>query len=126
MPYVFDKLKFTLGGINEPAESDLLTIKPSTPVDETPWPHQMFYSSGGYRWELVKQFTASTKEQYEKANDSSNVNQPIYPPKPSAEWVGKKYGYRSAHLQKMIIDPWGLPSEYSLVEWWLECRPLST
>lgn len=126
VPYVFDKLKFTLGGINEPAESDLLTIKPSTPVDETPWPHQMFYSSDGYRWELVKQLTASTKEQYEKANDSSNVNQPIYPPKPSAEWVGKKYGYRSAHLQKMIIDPWGLPSEYSLVEWWLECRPLST
>lgn len=124
VPYMFDKLKFTLGGKNDPTESELLTITPSEPQDTTPWPYQMFYYSTGYYWKVVTQKTTCTKEEYEAAGDAANVNVPIYPPVPSAEYVGQKYGYRSAHLQRNIFDLWDLPGEYNLIEWWLECSPL--
>lgn len=84
----------------------------------------MFYYSTGYYWKVVTRKTACTKEEYEAANDAANVNVPIYPPVPSAEFVGQKYGYRSAHLQRSIFDLWDLPGEYNLIEWWLECSPL--
>lgn len=124
VPYMFDKLKFTLGGKNEPTESELLTITPTEPQDTAPSPYQMFFYSADYRWELVIQKTVCTKEDYEAAQDAANVNVPIYPPVPSAEYVGQKYGYKSAHLYRNILDLWDLPGEYSLLEWWLECRPL--
>lgn len=126
VPYMFDKLKFTLGGKNDPIESELLTITPSLPTDNAPWPYQLFGDSSPYYWVLEKKATACSKEEYETANDAANVNQAIYPPPPSAEYVGKQYGKKSAHLAKAAIDFWGLPGDYSLLEWWLECRPLQS
>lgn len=123
--YMFDKLRFTLGAQGQPAESELLTVVPSTPTDNAPKPEEMFRTSKDYYWKLVTQVSETTKDDFDGAADHDNTKVVIYPPLPTADMVGQKYGYNCAHLEGGgYVGLKLLPYDYTLLEWWLECCPL--
>lgn len=121
VPYMFDKLKFTLGGKNEPTESDLLTISPSHPTDLTPSITLMLNQAKGY-WSLEYSVTECTKEEWQQnEGDISKMFNVIYPPLPSAEYVGKKYGLLTFHTRKATFGTLVFPNDYNKVSVWLNC-----
>lgn len=126
--FFFNKLKFTLGGKNEPVESQLYTIAPMQPVINAPMVNQQLKAMDTpYKWVGHEKQTEVSSSDYENAGlDKNRTFTTIYPPIPSAEYLGKPYGkqisytsQKTRHASFWRHSKW----KYTRTEVWLECVP---
>ena len=124
----FNKLKFTLGGKNEPVESQLYTIALMQPVINAPMINQQLKAMDTpYKWVGHEKQTEVSSSDYENAGlDKNRTFTTIYPPIPSAEYLGKPYGkqvsftsQKTRHASFWRHSKW----KYTRTEVWLECVP---
>lgn len=124
----FNKLKFTLGGKNEPVESELYTIALMQPVINAPMVNQQLKAMDTpYKWVGHEKQTEVSSSDYENAGlDKNRTFTTIYPPIPSAEYLGKPYGkqisytsQKTRHASFWRHSKW----KYTRTEVWLECVP---
>lgn len=126
--FFFNKLKFTLGGKNEPVESQLYTIALMQPVINAPMVNQQLKAMDTpYKWVGHEKQTEVSSSDYENAGlDKNRTFTTIYPPIPSAEYLGKPYGkqisytsQKTRHASFWRHSKW----KYTRTEVWLECVP---
>ena len=124
----FNKLKFTLGGKNEPVESELYTIALMQPVINAPMVNQQLKGMDTpYKWVGHEKQAEVSSSDYENAGlDKNRTFTTIYPPIPSAEYLGKPYGkqisytsQKTRHASFWRHSKW----KYTRIEVWLECVP---
>ena len=124
----FNKLKFTLGGKNEPVESQLYTIALMQPVINAPMVNQQLKAMDTpYKWVGHEKQAEVSSSDYENAGlDKNRTFTTIYPPIPSAEYLGKPYGkqisytsQKTRHASFWRHSKW----KYTRTEVWLECVP---
>ena len=128
--FFFNKLKFTLGGKSEPTESELRTIALTTPVNEAESLEDMMPAmTCKYQWLGFEETVEVSENDYKKSgNDQDRTFKIIYPPLPSAEYVGKKYGLQKSYVsQKTRHATMFRHSKwvYHCTTVWLECIPIS-
>ena len=124
--FFFNKLKFTLGGKSEPTESELRTIALTTPIEEADRLIDVMPAmSCQYKWVGHEKTVEATKDAYEKSGgDKDRTFKIIYPPLPSAEYVGQKYGLQKSYVsQKTRHATMFRHSKwvYHCTTAWLEC-----
>jgi len=126
--FFFNKLKFTLGGKNEPVESQLYTIALMQPVINAPMVNQQLKAMDTlYKWVGHEKQTEVSSSDYENAGlDKNRTFTTIYPPIPSAKYLGKPYGkqisytsQKTRHASFWRHSKW----KYTRTEVWLECVP---
>jgi hypothetical protein len=126
--FFFNKLKFTLGGKNEPVESQLYTIALMQPVINAPMVNQQLKAMDTpYKWVGHEKQAEVSSSDYENAGlDKNRTFTTIYPPIPSAEYLGKPYGkqisytsQKTRHASFWRHSKW----KYTRTEVWLECVP---
>lgn len=124
--FFFNKLKFTLGGKSEPTESELRTIALTTPINEAERMTDVMPAlSCQYRWVGHEETVEVTGSEYENSGDDKDRTfKIIYPPLPSAEYVGQKYGLqktfvsqKTRHATMFRHSKW----VYHCTTTWLEC-----
>lgn len=128
--FFFNKLKFTLGGKSEPTESELRTIALTTPVNEAESLEDLMPAmTCKYQWLGFEETVEVSENDYKKSgNDQDRTFKVIYPPLPSAEYVGKKYGLQKSYVsQKTRHATMFRHSKwvYHCTTVWLECVPIS-
>lgn len=126
--FLFSKLKFTLGGKNEPVESELLTISLMEPVISAPViTEQLTAMNATYKWVGHETQTEVSSDAYHNSGlDKDRTFTTIYPPVPSAEYAGKPYGKQSSFTsQKVRHGSFWRHSKwkYTRTDVWLECVP---
>lgn len=124
--FFFNKLKFTLGGKSEPAESELRTIALTTPIHEAlRMIDVMPAMSCRYKWVGHEETVEVSESAYNNSGDDKDRTfKIIYPPLPSAEYVGQKYGLQKAYIsQKTRHATMFRHSKwvYHCTTAWLEC-----
>lgn len=129
VPFLFNKLKFTLGGKNEPVESELYTVSLMQPAISAPTINEQLKAMDvKYKWVGKEIQTSVSWEEYSSANDERNKTfVTIYPPLPSADYVGKQYGKQRSYTERITKKGgWFRHGryEYTRTEVWLECVPL--
>ena len=126
--FFFNKLKFTLGGKNEPVESQLYTIALMQPVINAPMVNQQLKAMDTpYKWVGHEKQAEVSSSDYENAGlDKNRTFTTIYPPIPSAEYLGKPYGkqisytsQKTRHASFWRHSKW----KYTRTEVWLDCVP---
>jgi hypothetical protein len=127
-PFFFNKLKFTLGGKNEPIESEFKTISLMEPIVEAPKIQDILVNMvAEYKWVPKVTQEHVSREAYETSGkDKDRTFVTIYPPLPSKEFVGKKYGLQTSFTSKMLWDSsfWNHSEwEFTRTTVWLECVP---
>lgn len=128
--FFFNKLKFTLGGKSEPTESELRTIALTTPINEAESLEDLMPAmTCKYQWLGFEETVEVSENDYKKSgNDQNRTFKVIYPPLPSAEYVGKKYGLQKSYVsQKTRHATMFRHSKwvYHCTTVWLECVPIS-
>lgn len=128
--FFFNKLKFTLGGKSEPTESELRTIALTTPINEAESLEDLMPAmTCKYQWLGFEETVEVSENDYKKSgNDQDRTFKVIYPPLPSAEYVGKKYGLQKSYVsQKTRHATMFRHSKwvYHCTTVWLECVPIS-
>ena len=127
--FFFNKLKFTLGGKSEPTESELRTIALTTPIHEALRMIDVMPAlSCGYRWVGHEETVEVSGSEYENSGDDKDRTfKIIYPPLPSAEYVGQKYGLqktfvsqKTRHATMFRHSKW----VYHCTTTWLECEKI--
>lgn len=98
--FFFNKLKFSLGGKDEPIESEMLTIALTDPVAESKHITEMLpMMDVKYKWVGKVQETEVTKDAYNNSGfEKDRTFTVVYPPTPTAEWVGKEYGKQTSYM----------------------------
>lgn len=128
--FFFNKLKFTLGGKSEPTESELRTIALTTPVNEAESLETVMPAMGcKYQWLGFEETVEVSEDDYRHSGDDQDRTfKIIYPPLPSAEYVGKKYGLQKSfvsqktrHATMFRHSKW----IYHCTTVWLECISIS-
>lgn len=128
--FFFNKLKFTLGGKSEPTESELRTIALTTPVSEAKSLEAVMPAMNcKYEWIGFEETVEVSKGDYWNSGDNRDRTfKIIYPPLPSAEYVGQKYGLQKSYVsQKTRHATMFRHSKwvYHCTTVWLECIPIS-
>lgn len=127
--FFFNKLKFTLGGKSEPTESELRAIALTTPIHEASRMIDVMPAlSCGYRWVGHEETVEVSGSEYENSGDDKDRTfKIIYPPLPSAEYVGQKYGLqktfvsqKTRHATMFRHSKW----VYHCTTTWLECEKI--
>ena len=124
--FFFNKLKFTLGGKSEPTESELLSTSLTTPIEEAKTLEEMMPAmTCGYKW-VGKETTmeVSSSDYDHSGTDKDRTFKTIYPPLPSAAYVGQKYGLQKSYVsQKTRHATMFRHSKwiYHCITTWLEC-----
>ena len=127
--FFFNKLKFTLGGKSEPTESELRTIALTTPIHEASRMIDVMPAlSCGYRGVGHEETVEVSGSEYENSGDDKDRTfKIIYPPLPSAEYVGQKYGLqktfvsqKTRHATMFRHSKW----VYHCTTTWLECEKI--
>ena len=127
--FFFNKLKFTLGGKSEPTESELRTIALTTPINEAERMADVMPAlSCQYRWVGHEETVEVSGSVYENSGDDKDRTfKIIYPPLPSAEYVGQKYGLqktfvsqKTRHATMFRHSKW----VYHCTTTWLECEKI--
>ena len=129
VPFFFNKLKFTLGGKNEPVESELYTVSLMEPTITAPTINEQLKAMDvKYKWVGKEKRTSVTWEEYKAADRERNKTfVTVYPPLPSAEYVGVQYGKQRSYTERITRKGgWFRHGEYEYTrtEVWLECVPL--
>ena len=124
--FFFNKLKFTLGGKSEPAESELRTIALTTPIHEASRMIDVMPAmSCRYKWVGHEETVEVSESAYNNSGDDKDRTfKIIYPPLPSAEYVGQKYGLQKSYVsQKTRHATMFRHSKwvYHCTTAWLEC-----
>ncbi len=127
VPFFFNKLKFTLGGKNAPVESELLTVALNEPVDTCPATATFFpMMDTGYRWVGRSRQTEVSESDYDNSGEDKNRTfNVIYPPVPSAQYVGRKFNLQTSFTSHKVRhhtvfrhSKWA----YTRTDVWLECE----
>ena len=127
--FFFNKLKFTLGGKSEPAESELRTIALTTPIHEASRMIDVMPAmSCRYKWVGHEETVEVSESAYNNSGDDKDRTfKIIYPPLPSAEYVGQKYGLqktfvsqKTRHATMFRHSKW----VYHCTTTWLECEKI--
>jgi hypothetical protein len=127
--FFFNKLKFTLGGKSEPTESELRTIALTTPIHEASRMIDVMPAlSCGYKWVGHEETVEVSESAYNNSGDDKDRTfKIIYPPLPSAEYVGQKYGLqktfvsqKTRHATMFRHSKW----VYHCTTTWLECEKI--
>lgn len=108
VPFVFNKLKFTLGGKNEPVESELRTIVPGEPLSNAPLLADMMpRMKSRYAWVARYDVREVSKEEFFAAAANRDKRPAtFYPPTPSEEWAKKTAAGEQLFLDvNFIIQP---------------------
>ena len=124
--FFFNKLKFTLGGKSEPTESELRTIALTTPIHEASRMIDIMPAmSCRYEWVGHEETVEVSESAYNNSGDDKDRTfKIIYPPLPSAEYVGQKYGLQKSYVsQKTRHATMFRHSKwvYHCTTAWLEC-----
>lgn len=124
--FFFDKLKFVLGGKNEPVESELRTVALMEPIISAPViTDQLTAMNARYKWVGHEQQTEVSGEEYENSGPNKDRTfVTVYPPIPSAEWVGREYGRQSSFTSQKIKHAtfWRHSKwKFTRTDVWLEC-----
>ena len=100
--FFFNKLKFTLGGKSEPTESELRTIALTTPVSEAKRLEAIMPAMNcKYEWLGFEETVEVSEGDYWNSGDNRDRTfKIIYPPLPSAEYVGQKYGLQKSYVSQ--------------------------
>lgn len=127
--FFFNKLKFTLGGKSEPTESELRIIALTTPIHEASRMIDVMPAlSCGYKWVGHEETVEVSESAYNNSGDDKDRTfKIIYPPLPSAEYVGQKYGLqktfvsqKTRHATMFRHSKW----VYHCTTTWLECEKI--
>lgn len=129
IPFFFNKLKFVLGGKNEPVESELRTISPMEPSNYAPLlQDQLPAMNASYKWVGKSLETEVTDVDYNNSGlDKDRTFTTIYPPLPSAEFEVSTYGkyaLQKSFTSQLVRKPsfWHHSKyKYTKTEVWLEC-----
>lgn len=102
--FFFNKLKFTLGGKDEPVESEMQTTTMTAPVVNAPDIFDtMPMMATPLRWVGEIRVEEVSRAEYDNAGfDKERTFKIIYPPLPTEEWVGKKYAEQTSVTEKMV------------------------
>ena len=102
-PFIFNKLKFTLGGKEEPVESEMRSVTLTTPVVKAASTEDLLpMMKSRYRWVGKVSTENSTYSAWANSGpDKERTFKTIYPPLPTAEWVGKQYGMQTSYTERM-------------------------
>lgn len=124
--FFFNKLKFTLGGKSEPTESELRTIALTTPIHEASRMIDVMPAMRcRYEWVGHEETVEVSESAYNNSGDDKDRTfKIIYPPLPSAEYVGQKYGLQKSYVsQKTRHATMFRHSKwvYHCTTAWLEC-----
>lgn len=124
--FFFNKLKFTLGGKSEPAESELLSTSLTTPIKEAKTLEEMMPAMAcEYKWVGKENTVEVSSDDYEySGSDKDRTFKTIYPPLPSAEYVGQKYGLQKSYVSQKIRHATMFRHSkwvYHCTTTWLEC-----
>ena len=124
--FFFNKLKFSVGGKGEPAESELRTIALTTPIHEASRMIDVMPAmSCRYKWVGHEETVEVSESAYNNSGDDKDRTfKIIYPPLPSAEYVGQKYGLQKSYVsQKTRHATMFRHSKwvYHCTTAWLEC-----
>ena len=134
--FLINKLKFTVGGKDEPEETSLLTLTmvddPSVAATVT---ESLPMMTAEYHWELRSDETTiewwfAGREEDTPYHSDGEFHSTVYPPLPSADLVGQPYGEQTTYT--LISDDyswrehdgmWGLWHQafYRQTKVWLEC-----
>lgn len=79
---LIDKLKYSIGGKNEPIESELLTVSIYEPADHAPKESERFPDTI-YEWRMKKSVADVSQAEYESALNVGDSLPAIYPPPPT-------------------------------------------
>lgn len=128
--FLLNKLKFTLGGKDEPQESQLLTAglyhDAEGSISQPPAVSDMLpMMTTEYKWvghQTVEESDATT---YNNSGvDKDRTFQTVYPPVPSAEYVGQRWGEQVSYTEKQTRHSTLFRSAeyaYTKTTVWLEC-----
>lgn len=124
--FFFNKLKFTLGGKSEPTESELRTIALTTPIHKASRMIDVMPAMRcRYEWVGHEETVEVSESAYNNSGDDKDRTfKIIYPPLPSAEYVGQKYGLQKSYVsQKTRHATMFRHSKwvYHCTTAWLEC-----
>ena len=124
--FMIDKLSFVLGGKEEPTESTLRTVALTEPVSDAPALQDMQQDlNTGYVWVGRKTSVQVTESDYENAGpDKDRVFSTIYPPIPTEQMAGSRYGEQSSvYGEKIRHGSFWRHSRwrYTRLTTWLEC-----
>ena len=130
VPFLIDKLKFVLGGKTDPAESTLRTLTLMEPVVSSPSLNDLLPDfDTGYVWIGKKTEEQVTESDYDNSGpDQNRVFSTVYPPVPTAELAGSRYGEQSSYYkQRGPIALWRHTRWlYTRITTWLECVPATS
>lgn len=126
VPFLIDKLKFVLGGGTAPMESTLRTVTLMEPVSRTPSLQEMMPDlNTGYVWVGKKTSAQVSESDYNNAGaDKDRVFATIYPPIPTEEMAGSRYGEQtSVYAEKIRHGSFWRHSKwrYTRLTTWMEC-----
>ena len=134
VPFFFNKLKFTLGGKNDPIESELRTIMPAEPQSSSPpLADMMPRMKSKYAWMPRYDVSEVSKEEFLAAAANRDKRPAtFYPPTPSEDWAKKTAAGEQLFLDvNFIVKPPRNIKEarknivhYILEKRWLQCIEL--
>lgn len=128
--FLLNKLKFTLGGKDEPQESQLLTVglyhDAEGGISQSPAISDMLpMMTTEYKWIGRMSVEESDETAYENSGvDKERTFQTVYPPVPSAEYVGQHWGEQVSYTEKQTRHSTMFRSSryaYTKTTVWLEC-----
>lgn len=124
--FFLDKLKFVLGGKNEPQESELRSISLMEPLSFPPDIDSFFPTMRSrYKWVGKVSIRQVSESEYDKSGlDKNRAFVTMYPPVATEEYLGQKImrqkSYRSQKVRHKSF--WrSAKYKYSCTEVWLEC-----
>lgn len=122
---LINKFKYTVGGKNEPTESEFLTIRCYEPINEAPPFSDIMPPDTGYHWEGHSDFTEVDEEEYENSGaDKERTLSTFFPPVASETYAdGAQYFKQTSYRKIASSDP-RHPSNwyYQKREYWLTCE----
>lgn len=123
-PLLLNKFKYTIGGDNEPTESELLTIRLYEPIHEAPRLTDILPADTGYHWEPHADGAEVTEEEYENSGlDKDRALSTIYPPIASSVYADGTQHFKQTCYKKVKLT--GNPRQefyYSRTTYWLTCE----
>lgn len=124
--FFFNKLKFVLGGKNEPMESELKTISLMEPVVVAPNIDSFFPAMNTkYKWVGRSRIVEVSGSVYDNSGpDKDRAFITMYPPMASKEYLGVEFMKQSSYRSQKVRHKsfWrSAKYKYSRTDVWLEC-----
>lgn len=137
---LINKFKYTLGGKNEPVESELYSIRLYMPVLHAGTIAELLPNlNTGYHWTGHFEYVDSTETEYNNSGDDKNRTFVVnYPPVPSSQYTASEYykqvsyfnsgqeeyvsGYYTS-LDGTVYPEYNQRNKYVKLTVWLTCDP---